>query len=276
MYPSLGRKSGEFILYVVTQSSYVTSLTRPQTQWELATADIPPPQYIFPEDDLIAHLTQIYFEELNIYMPILHRPTFEKAVADGLHHRDHYFGAVVLTLCAVAARNSDDPRTIMEGTNSKHSSGWQWFSQVQILRRSLMRTASLHELQYYCVSVHIFTSSDWKVAAEPATAPQLAAYYVQGSSTPQAVWTVVGLGLRFAQEKGIHRRKLSNHQWTVEDELYKRAFWYVMHRLAVSLSDFPQGPARHRQDDMFIPWATVFCARRRVCPILVILSCTNI
>jgi len=39
-------------------------------------------------------------------------------------------------------------------------------------------------------------------------------------------WPVLGLGLRFAQEKGLHRRK-GKQEHTAEDELEKRVFWLV-------------------------------------------------
>ena len=37
---------------------------------------------------------------------------------------------------------------------------------------------------------------------------------------------MVGIGIRLAQEVGAHRRKAQDHVMTVEDELWKRAFWY--------------------------------------------------
>lgn len=48
-----------------------------------------------------------------------------------------------------------------------------------------------------------------------------------GKSTgkPQGVWVHVGLGLKLAQEIGVHRRKKKEGPVTAEDELWKRAFW---------------------------------------------------
>jgi hypothetical protein len=48
-----------------------------------------------------------------------------------------------------------------------------------------------------------------------------------GTSAPQACWTIVGIGIRLAQDVGAHRRKAYGHKPTVEEELWKRAFWYV-------------------------------------------------
>lgn len=53
--------------------------------------------------------------------------------------------------------------------------------------------------------------------------------FLHGSSTPQSSWTVIGTGIRLAQDVGAHRRKVyNNNKRTVEDELWKRAFWYVL------------------------------------------------
>jgi hypothetical protein len=38
---------------------------------------------------------------------------------------------------------------------------------------------------------------------------------------------MVGVGIRLAQDVGVHRRKVHNHTLTPEDELWKRAFWCV-------------------------------------------------
>jgi hypothetical protein len=47
-----------------------------------------------------------------------------------------------------------------------------------------------------------------------------------GTSAPQACWTIVGIGIRLAQDVGAHRRKAYSHKPTVDEELWKRAFWY--------------------------------------------------
>jgi hypothetical protein len=98
----------------------------------------------------------LYFVNMNSFLPLLHRPTFEKSLTEGLHHRDDGFGAVALLVSAVGARFSDDPRVILEGTGSTHSAGWAWFHQVQMVRRSLFSPPSLYDLQVYCVSRLIF------------------------------------------------------------------------------------------------------------------------
>lgn len=99
-------------------------------------------------------LVDLYFVHLNPLAPLLHRPTFEKQVIQGLHLRDPSFGAVYLLVCAAASRYSDDPRVFLdtvEGRASEHSAGWKYFQQVQMVRRTLLGPPCLEDLQTYCV-----------------------------------------------------------------------------------------------------------------------------
>ena len=59
-------------------------------------------------------------------------------------------------------------------------------------------------------------------------AHQLASMFLHGTSTPHISWSLIGIGLRYAQDLGAHRRKAYNSERPiVEEELLKRAFWYV-------------------------------------------------
>jgi hypothetical protein len=100
----------------------------------------------------MSDLIDIFFTEPNRIMPLLHRPTFSRAVADGLHLRDSSFGAVVLLVCAIASRYSDDPRVFIEGANCTRTSGWKWFEQVRVLKKNLLLPPTLYDVQYCCVS----------------------------------------------------------------------------------------------------------------------------
>ena len=108
--------------------------------------------YDFPPEDLLAELVDLFFDHINILVPLLHRPTFEKSLAEGLHHRDEGFGGVLMLVCANASRYSHDPRVLLEGTESWHSSGFKWFAQVQMVRKSLLTAPCLYDLQMYSVS----------------------------------------------------------------------------------------------------------------------------
>lgn len=50
--------------------------------------------------------------------------------------------------------------------------------------------------------------------------------FLETASAPQACWTMIGLGIRLAQDIGAHRRKQQPRP-TAENELWKRAFWLV-------------------------------------------------
>ena len=118
----------------------------------------PSPRFRFPDRDLIETLVDIYFSEFNIYMPLLHRPTFLDKLRKGQHLGDAGFGCTVLLVCAVGARFSDDPRVLLKDPDedeqrSRHSAGWDWFCQVQDYKALFtFAPATLADLQMICVS----------------------------------------------------------------------------------------------------------------------------
>lgn len=106
--------------------------------------------YVFPEEDLLHTLVQHYFDEAETLMPLLHRPTFERDLAQGLHLKEDGFARVVLLVCAVSSGFVDDPRVLLE-SESGHSSGWRWFSQVTLGGAPLLDLPSLYDVQVCCV-----------------------------------------------------------------------------------------------------------------------------
>ena len=69
---------------------------------------------------------------------------------------------------------------------------------------------------------------------------QLSTIYLLGTSVIHVAWPMVGLGLRLAQEKGLHRRK-GSQKHTVEEELEKRVFWSVALFVFRSVLRFERG-----------------------------------
>ncbi|KAG7089094.1 hypothetical protein E1B28_010803 [Marasmius oreades] len=174
--------------------------------WELSfTQKSQPSKYEFPDDDLLRELVELYFKHVNLFIALLHKPTFMRHLEDNLHHKDEGFGAVVLLVCANGSRYSNDPRVLLDGVDSWLSSGWKWFDQVQLIRKSILSPPALFDLQFYC----------------------LACQFLLGSSVPHACWTMVGMGIRLAQDIGAHRRTI-HEKMTIEDELKKRAFWTMV------------------------------------------------
>ncbi|KAF7307640.1 Fungal-trans domain-containing protein [Mycena indigotica] len=171
--------------------------------WERPT-EIYVPQ-IFPEPDLFDSLVKLYFLHVNPLTYILHAATFHRAVAAGLHLVDQKFGSVVLAVCAIGAKLSNDPRALLEGTDDWNSAGWRWWSQVRPIPKSFVQCATLHDLQLI----------------------SLAAFYLGSSSTPEVCWTTIGAGLRMATDVGAHKRMRSSGD-TIRSELYKRTFWTLL------------------------------------------------
>ena len=122
-------------------------------QWELANVPIQRVNYTFPDNDLMNTLIDLYFAHTNVVYPLLHRPTFEKGIAEGLHQRSIGFGGTVLIVCAIGSRYTKDPRVMLPDANSDHSAGWKYFDQVQTIRRPQLAPPSLYDLQIYCVGV---------------------------------------------------------------------------------------------------------------------------
>ncbi|GBE88069.1 predicted protein [Sparassis crispa] len=175
--------------------------------WSSSIKDEPCPYKDFPGQELMNKLIEHYFVNVNEYAPLLHRPSFEEGIKNGLHLTDEGFGSTVLLVCAIGARFSSDPRVFLaDYKDETHSAGWKWFQQVQMIRKSLLAPPRLYDLQIYA----------------------LAAIFLQGTSAPQACWTMIGVGIRLAQDVGAHRRKVYNPTPTVDEELWKRAFWVLV------------------------------------------------
>ncbi|KAJ7693318.1 fungal-specific transcription factor domain-containing protein, partial [Mycena rosella] len=165
------------------------------------------PQYTFPDPDLLTSLVDLYFTEVNCFSPVLHRPTFERKLAEKLHLRDHRFAGTLLMVCSLGARHSDDPRVLVEGeTTTRHSAGYKWYSQVSVIPKHLDYKPDLYELQTITLSV---------------------IYLIVVFSSVGVSWNQLGFGLRRAQDVGAHRRNLHPHS-TSQNEEWKRVFWVLL------------------------------------------------
>ncbi|KAF9050240.1 fungal-specific transcription factor domain-containing protein [Panaeolus papilionaceus] len=190
------------------------------------------PSYIYPPEDLMPSLIDAYFTQMNNFLPLLHRPTFERSIANGLHYTDSMFGATVLLVCAHGARYSNDPRVRSERAEGElegqRSAGWKWFEQVNVLRKTLFKRTTLYELQMQALHV----------------------LFAQSSETPQGIWAQIGLAVRLSQEVGAHRRRRKKDAHaTAEDELWKRAFWVIM-SLDRQISSFSGRPCGLQDEDL--------------------------
>ncbi|KAJ7243946.1 fungal-specific transcription factor domain-containing protein, partial [Mycena rebaudengoi] len=176
---------------------------------------------IFPSSDHLALLVDAYFTHVNVYLPLLHRPTFERAIQDGLHllgptedagRGGYTFGATVLLVCALGSRYLPVDR-VAQGTAAHDQStdqlrcGWEWFDQVPLIGNHFLWYPTLYDLQFYC----------------------LAAQFLEAASALHGAWKLIGIGLRLAGDVGAHRRKHPVERPSVEGELWKRAFWVLVY-----------------------------------------------
>jgi hypothetical protein len=107
----------------------------------------------FPSLDIIASLIDTYFTHSNIYFPVLHRPTFQRLLDQDLHQRDHEFGSLLLVVCAIGARFSNHPYVSDVPPEAPNSHIARWLSQTrEVMKKPYTSTATLFEVQYYCVS----------------------------------------------------------------------------------------------------------------------------
>ncbi|KZV68530.1 hypothetical protein PENSPDRAFT_653130 [Peniophora sp. CONT] len=162
----------------------------------------------FPDQALMDELIEHYFTNINIFTPILHRPTFENDLRSYLHLRERNFGCVVLLVCALGSRFTDDRRVLVDGDETRQSAGSKWFIQTQIFNDATLLTTTwhLHVLQAAC----------------------LATLYSSDVSSIHA-WMLVGSGIRFAVDIGAHKRRAYGAKPALEDELYKRSFWTLVY-----------------------------------------------
>ncbi|KAJ7766782.1 hypothetical protein B0H16DRAFT_1791179 [Mycena metata] len=194
------------VMEMRSASTVVPNSTRPLYWDRLPWEVYPDPiiRQVFPPADLFRDLVEIYFTEINIFMNILHRPSFEKAIAEGLHLRDHKFGAVVLAVCALGGKNSPDERVLLPGADEL-SAGWEWFRQVRRpFSGPIVEPASLHELQLCCLYILFHLTAN-----------------------VESCWLLNGVGILYAQDIGAYQRD-PNAPLTVEGELVKRSVAFLI------------------------------------------------
>lgn len=113
----------------------------------------------FPSDDVANRLFDLFFRHTNTYLPLLHRPTFERQWQNQLHHSNIWFATVCILMFAVASRwyavGEDSPTSPGEDWKAV---GWRWFFvalDVHCIRPTLSCPATLFEIQTFVVSCSI-------------------------------------------------------------------------------------------------------------------------
>lgn len=89
-----------------------------------------------------------------IIFPVLHQQTFERQVyVDQLHLSDRRFGAVVLVVCALGSKLTNDPRTFSDGTQDLRSAGWRYIEQIRFFKSHFTPASSLYDAQLSSVCI---------------------------------------------------------------------------------------------------------------------------
>lgn len=113
----------------------------------------------FPPDDVAHRLLDLFFCHTNTYLPLLHRPTFERYWHQRLHHSNIWFAVVCVLMFAVASRWYESDEGLVGGPPTEKedwkATGWRWFFvalEVHCIRRSIFCSATLFEVQTLIVS----------------------------------------------------------------------------------------------------------------------------
>ena len=110
-------------------------------------------------------MVDLFFVQSNLYLPLLHRPTFERSWCEQLHHQNVWFATLCILVFAVASRWYDsggkELHDWLRGDDEWKVAGWRWFFiglDVHCIRRSLTCPASLLEIQTSAVRLYLIIS----------------------------------------------------------------------------------------------------------------------
>ncbi|KAJ7658459.1 hypothetical protein B0H17DRAFT_955264, partial [Mycena rosella] len=146
---------------------------------------------------LMQSLVSLYFWNVDLTMPLLHRPIFEECTNQKLLLHHEGFVSTLLLVCAVGSLYVAD--TSMSKRERK-ALGWSWYNQSPISQPLVYLTH------------RVFSS-------------QLAVEFLHRTANPLFCWFITSCGLRLAEDMGAHRRRARGPTITTEEELEKRAFW---------------------------------------------------
>ncbi|WWC89980.1 uncharacterized protein L201_004910 [Kwoniella dendrophila CBS 6074] len=179
---------------------------------------------LWPEEGFDMDLIDAYFENVNPHLPLLNGILFKRQYESGLWRTNTWFAKVCLMIFANGSRFVDDERVYWpvdlalseEGKERlksdqdgslRYSAGWKYLHALLRMGRSIMQGPNLYEFQTQVLLCN----------------------FLSGSAVPHLMWILSGLGLRSAQEIGIHVRSTLAHVDPVERALYNRAFWCLYH-----------------------------------------------
>ena len=174
--------------------------------------NLPILQTDYPPHELLNHLIDSYFINVNCTFPLLHKPT----IIDNLNTKKFQseFAGVILLVCAIGSQHSDDPR-VLSSRNDPRFAGENFYHiyKLKCQRKSMLASPSIEEIQSLI----------------------LTQIYFQGS-TPmcKGSWSLNGTAISLIQDVGYHRIHTVRHD-LLFNEFRKRVF-YCSYILDVSLS----------------------------------------
>ncbi|KAF7320542.1 Fungal-trans domain-containing protein [Mycena chlorophos] len=215
---------------------------------------------VFPPLPLMHNLIDLYFVNANIYLPLLHRPSFEKSVRDGLFLRNDGFASTLLLVCAIASRWHPDPQmgapggtglgtetdVYGAGLTNPPDTPLSLPDDVEIPRPvcpSVSQSAQAAAAKGL-VGAGLACGWAWFEMVVPTGGKHLysmgtvydlqyyslAAQFLERAALPHVCWNLVSTALRLAQHLGIHRRRPGDEVPTAETELFKRALWVLIYQ----------------------------------------------
>ncbi|KAK4702738.1 hypothetical protein P7C70_g3481, partial [Phenoliferia sp. Uapishka_3] len=155
-------------------------------------------EFRLPPADLSAELILAYFQHVNTILPIVHRPSFERAIAAGMLETDPSFRRLVLMIFALGARFHKNsripvPESVkkMDASAREHAAGFDFFMAATGDITSNLTTSTLFDIQNSVLGV----------------------VYCLGATTPLISWQRVGFAKGFfAGSITLHREFITPRQ----------------------------------------------------------------
>lgn len=205
-------------LYVGISSSSLLKARRPQYWVEDWSKELSPLSYMtnvpyihddFGDQGLLDHLVLLYFDKVNVTMPLLNESHFRASIP--YRKLERGFGSVLMMVAALGSLYSNDKRVHMEGSKA-FLAGYHYY------------ITAIRKMPHYTTSA---------AGLEDIQALILVQLYVQRGVHTKSSSITNGLSILLSQNIGLHNQWMNvNRSDAVEKEARKRAWWilYIIDR----------------------------------------------